>query len=98
MSFPNLEDYRRLSTDEVEDAVYMAALLNIHHLPQLKGPGKPRGTQVRETGIKMFAQHMAQTLFQNRVLLQGPPSKSHSAGGGPSATPLPVSGQPPIGE
>jgi hypothetical protein len=71
-----------MDRDATRRAIYMAILLNIGRLPQMKGKGKSRDSRIREQGIEFFSNAVADDiLHSNMVLLQGPPNVPHSIGG-----------------
>lgn len=66
-----------LTEEETQLAIYLAIILHIEKLPQLKGKGAPLGR--REDGIKRFAEAVAKQLKGSGVeLTRGPPMQGHS--------------------
>jgi hypothetical protein len=72
-----------LTPEETRQTIFLAIILHIEKLPQLKGKGTPLGR--REDGIKRFADAVhAQLKGSGIELTRGPPLDGHSTWSGPS--------------
>jgi hypothetical protein len=71
-----------MTKEEMELAVYMAILLHIEKLPQLKGKGRQRDKE--QSGITWFAKAVcAQLQLSNSWLIKGPPCVAGTTPKGP---------------
>ena len=68
---------------EVQEALHLAVLLNLHRLPQLKGKGKVINPDVRSSAVRAVAAAIVEQLaLSGIILLKAPPAAGHGAGYG----------------
>jgi len=71
--------YVPMTAREMQDAVYMALILQARHMPQLKGVGAIKTIEGRESGLRIFAKAITdQLILSNSALMKGPPLTPHS--------------------
>jgi hypothetical protein len=74
--------YIPMTATEMQDAVYLAIILQARLMPHLKGVGAIKGAERRQSAIQIFAKAITdQLILSNSVLMKGPPLEPHSISG-----------------
>ena len=72
-----------MTVDEIRLSLYLALLIELNALPQMKGAGRARDPEVRRRGVQILAGSVAEHLLRsNVVMLKGPPLPGHSTPAG----------------
>ena len=74
--------YIPMTPAEMQDAVYLAIILQARLMPHLKGVGAIKDAERRQSAIQIFARAVTdQLILSNSVLVKGPPLAPHSTQG-----------------